>query len=326
MLRELRAQLQEECSKRQQVQQQLLAEQRHFAGQLQQIQGMTKGVTSFALICTVYVLACRVLPCKMAKTVALLTQNICDQILMLNMTVREDTAFCAAGEPAASPGGAVHGLVVRLQKQLDAVIDGQDITAVQHRSMRTPHTTGALHSTPRTSSLPTASTVRPGTSSTSRTPLSVKSNVLDEENAAYWHKRSVPTVQVCMCDQPLGLSAMLHIHMLVDSAADIDSVVLCRYEEQAIKLAALESSHRRLSLQAGMQTTRSARRASFGFASPSVADLTPKLAMGADSRPAHSPILSMRGASVDIAPPSGLQGQENTPTLAAGNRTDAGDQ
>jgi hypothetical protein len=43
-LSDLRAQLQEECNKRKHVQQQLLAEQGHFAEQLRQIQEMTKGV------------------------------------------------------------------------------------------------------------------------------------------------------------------------------------------------------------------------------------------------------------------------------------------
>jgi hypothetical protein len=100
----------------------------------------------------------------------------------------------------------VFGHVTRLQKQLEAVQGGQDITAIQHRSMRTPVIAAPSHaagsqSAARSTSLPTASTApptastgqpatgRPGTASTARTPLSVKSNALDEESAAYWHKR-----------------------------------------------------------------------------------------------------------------------------------------
>lgn len=95
-------------------------------------------------------------------------------------------------------------------------------------------------------------------------------------------------------------------------------LVACRYEAQALRIAALESEQRRLSVQ--VATPRSTRRLSIG-----AGDATPKQGADTGSLTARSPMLSSRAPErhlLELAPAGLLPGQENgTPTLGAGAQT-----
>jgi hypothetical protein len=87
------------------------------------------------------------------------------------------------GEGVDTPGAAVHAQLQRIKRQLSAVKGGEEVAAVQNRSMLTPP--------PALKFTPPPSIARPGTASTvgtARTPLSAINSVANEQGE-YWHRR-----------------------------------------------------------------------------------------------------------------------------------------
>lgn len=102
-----------------------------------------------------------------------------------------------AGESADTPGGAVHAQLQRIKRQLSAVQGGEEVHAVQIRTMLTP---------PPIRLTPAPSLARPGTASTvgtARTPLSALNSVANEQGE-YWHRRCAHDHRVLLSAQPVS--------------------------------------------------------------------------------------------------------------------------